>query len=317
MKVTFPDIRTVLKDGYDLLRSTMQKCLDDDIMTQGAAIAFYTIFSIAPLFVLVVAFSGFFLSEDQISRQIQEQLAAFVGDDLAASLNELFLSRTISISGFWTTILAAVTIAFGATTVISQLKSTLNSIWNVQEVKIHSIWNFFLNRLLAFGMILIFSLLLLASLLAEAIIGIATTFLADHILMTDIDYYALISQTTTVLLSVAFFTLIFKILPDVHARWTDVFVGAVVTTVLFLLGKNLIGYYMSASGLDATYRAAGALVVFVVWVYYNVIIVLLGAVFTQIYTSMFGGRILPYRFVTLKAVGNTREKRDPQKSGPD
>lgn len=98
------------------------------------------------------------------------------------------------------------------------------------------------------------------------------------------------------------FTLIFRILPDVHARWSDVLVGGIVTTLLFILGKYLIGFYFSAAGIDATYRAAGSLIVFVIWVYYNSLIILIGAVFTQVYTEKFGGKIMPYRFVTLEGV---------------
>jgi membrane protein len=121
-----------------------------------------------------------------------------------------------------------------------------------------------------------------------------------------------LTQITTTGFAVIFFALIFKILPDVHARWKDVLVGAVVTTLLFSLGKYLIGLYLSTTGIEATYRAAGTMIVFVIWVYYNIQTILLGAVFTQVYTEMFGGRILPYRFVELREMSGLQRFKDPE-----
>lgn len=301
MKITFPELKTVYNDTKRLVQRTFQKAIDDDILTQGAAIAFYTIFSIAPLIILVVALSSIFLSEEFITAQVQEQIAALVGDEMAENLNAALAGRSVSMSGFWTTIIAIITVVFGATTVISQLKTTLNRIWNVYDVEMNSVWNFLLNRLLSFGIIILLSLLLLASLLAEVIIGFISGFFVQALPSTTIDIYQIVSSFTTIGFAVLFFTLIFKILPDVNAPWTDIFVGGLVTTVLFLLGKSLISVYLSASGIDVAYRAAGSLVIFIIWVYYNVQTILLGAVFTQVYTDMFGGKILPYRFVKLKS----------------
>lgn len=301
MKITFPKLKTVYNDIKLLVQRTFKKAIDDDILTQGAAIAFYTIFSIAPLIILVVALSSIFLSEEFITAQVQEQIASLIGDEMAENLNAALAGRTFSTTGFWTTVIAGFTVVFGATTVITQLKTTLNRIWNVYDVEMNSVWNFLLNRLLSFGIIIILSLLLLASLLAEVIIGVISGFFVQALPHTSIDIYQIVSSFTTIGFAVLFFTLIFKILPDVNAPWTDILVGGLVTTLLFLLGKYLIGVYLSASGIDVAYRAAGSLVIFVIWVYYNVQTILLGAVFTQVYTDMFGGKILPYRFVKLKS----------------
>jgi len=165
----------------------------------------------------------------------------------------------------------------------------------------NSIWHFLLSRVLSFGMIILVSLLLIFSLLAEAIIGVLSDFLMDLLPFLDIDFFRFVSEISTIAFAVCFFTLIFKILPDVHAPWKDIIIGATVTTILFLLGKYLIGVYFSASGIEVAYRAAGSLIVFIIWVYYNIQTILLGAVFTQVYTEKFGGRILPYKFVILKS----------------
>ncbi|TVR28367.1 MAG: YihY/virulence factor BrkB family protein [Balneolaceae bacterium] len=293
-------VKTILGDIWDLIKRTFKKAAEDDIMTQGAAIAFYTIFSIAPLFILIVSLGSIFLSEEMVSEQIHDLLGDFMDQEAIDSLGEFLIARTQNDAGFITTLIALGTVIFGATTVINQLKITLNRIWNVGEIKINSVWHFLLNRLLSFGMIIIFSLLLISSLLAEALIGVLAGVLISFMPEFQIAILRIATQFGTVIFAVIFFTLIFKILPDVHARWRDVLIGAVVTTILFLIGKYLIGYFFSATGIEATYRAAGSLVIFVVWVYYNIQTILLGAVFTQVYTEKFGGRILPYKFVSLK-----------------
>lgn len=301
-----------------LVKITFNKAINDDIMTQGAAIAFYTIFSVAPLFILVISVSGLFLSEELITGQIEEQLTAYLGSEMAANLNQFISDRSQSPGNIWTTIFATGIMIFGATTVITQLKYTLNKIWNIQEVKINSVWHFLLNRLLSFGMILIFSLLLLTSLLAEGVIGLLLSLFQEIIPDVPLNFYFIFTQIATIGIAVVFFTLVFRILPDVNARWKDVMVGAVVTTVLFITGKYLIGFYLSTTGIEATYRAAGTLVVFVIWVYYNIQTILLGAVFTQVYTAMYGGRVLPYKFVEMKETpGITRLKKpDKEKNNP-
>lgn len=299
-----PDFKKVYTDIKFLFSKTFAKAIDDDIMTQGAAIAFYTVFSIAPLFILVVSVSGLFMSDEFITAQMDEQLSELVGPEIADSLNQYLEGVTFSAAtGLFTTIIAIVTVIFGATTVIAQLKYTLNTIWKVEDVRINSIWNFVLTRLLSFGVILLISLLLIASLLAEAIIGIVSGFFTQALPDINIDIVRIVTELMTIAFAVSFFTLIFKILPDVNAPWIDILVGAMATTVLFILGKYLIGIYMTASDISAAYRAAGSLVIFIVWVYYNILTILLGAVFTQVYTENFGGKIKPYSFVKMRDSG--------------
>jgi membrane protein len=302
-------IKTVITDIWELTRNTFKKATDDDIITQGAAIAFYTIFSIAPLFVLVVALGSIFLSEEMIRQEVQSYVGDFMDQETINTLTQFLIERTRAGGNLITTVIALATVIFGATTVISQLKTTLNRIWNVNEIKMNSVWNFLLNRLLSFGMIILFSFLLISSLLAEAAVAIVAGFFADLLPEFQINIYRISARFGTVGFAILFFTLIFKILPDVHARWRDVLIGAIVTTALFMLGKYLIGVFFSTTGIEATYRAAGSLVVFIVWVYYNIQTILLGAVFTQVYTEKFGGKILPYKFVSLKNFIISEEKK--------
>ena len=295
-----PDFRQLYENLKEVLGKTFAKAIDDDIMTQGAAIAFYTIFSIAPLFILIIFVSDLFLSEAYIRNQVGTQFSNLVGPDISSSLLQYIGNVSYSTSGIFTTIIASLTLIFGATTVITQLKNSLNLIWNVESVEISSIWNFLLNRLLSFGVIILVTILLVISLLAEVIIGVITEFFSQTLPSLNFDLYLIVSELTTIAFAVIFFALIFKILPDVIAPWRDILIGALATTVLFMLGKYLIGLYLTASGISAAYRAAGALIIFVVWVYYNIQTILLGAIFTQVYTEMHGGRIVPYKYVKLR-----------------
>lgn len=302
-------MKVILLDIWELIKTTIDKSVEDEIFTFGAAIAFYTIFSIAPLLILVLSISGYFMNQGTILEQIRMVGGDFMDESMINSLNDFAQNRINEGAGFLTTIIATLVIIFGATTVISQLKIALNKIWNVRMVKINSIYNFMFNRGLSFLMILMFSTLFVTSLIAESVLVVLSELLTDLWPAINLDYIMNATQIGTIGFATLSFTLIFRILPDVNARWSDVLVGGIVTTLLFMLGKYLIGFYFSAAGIDATYRAAGSLVVFVIWVYYNSLIILVGAVFTQVYTEKFGGKIMPYRFVTLEGVP-TLERRE-------
>lgn len=295
-------MKVIFKDIWDLIKTTIEKSGDDEIFTFGAAIAFYTIFSIAPLLILVLSISGYFMNQGTILEQIRMVGGEFLDESMIHTLNDFAQNRIEEGAGFLTTIIATFVIIFGATTVISQLKIALNKIWNVRTVKINSIYNFMFNRGLSFLVILMFSTLFVTSLIAESVLVVISDLLTESWPAINLDRLMNATQMGTIGFAILSFTLIFRILPDVHARWSDVLVGGIVTTLLFILGKYLIGFYFSAAGIDATYRAAGSLIVFVIWVYYNSLIILIGAVFTQVYTEKFGGKIMPYRFVTLEGV---------------
>lgn len=303
-------MKTFFKDIGDLIVKTAAKAGRDDIFTYGAAIAFYTIFSIAPLLILVVSVGTFFLSEEVVLSELRSIAGDYLDDEVIQNISSAIGDRTSGGAGILTSIIAIFTILFGATTVVMQLKTALNRIWNVKEVGLSSLKSFALNRLISFGMILALITLLVSSLIAEAVLGIITRYFTGLIPIFEIDLYVLFTQLGTAVAAIIAFTLIFKILPDVHARWKDVFIGGIVTTLLFLAGKYLIGYYFSAANVANTYRAAGSLIVFIIWVYYNIIIVLAGAVFTQVYTEKFGGNILPYKFVTLEGFPSVKRKSD-------
>jgi len=285
--------------SVSLLKKTAAKSAKDQILTYSAAIAFYTIFSTAPILILLISMGSIFLQQETVLNELNSFLGVYLDQDTIRLLSDTIFRRVEESTSYLTTGIAVAAILFGATTVIMQLKVALNKIWNVHSVSMNTFKNFLFNRFISFGMIMIFSLLLVTSLLAEAFLGIASNFIYDLIPFINLETLILSTRIGTVGFAMIGFAFIFKILPDVHARWRDVFVGAFATTILFMIGKFLIGFYLSETGIDTTYRAAGSLVVFVIWVYFNIFSVLIGAVFTQVYTEHHGGVIRPYRFVTL------------------
>lgn len=311
-----------MKERWDifvsLIKKTVSKSVEDEILTYSAAIAFYTIFSTAPILILIISVGSIFLQEETVLNELNSFLGAYLDQDTIQLLSDTIFKRVEESTSYLTTGIAIAAILFGATTVIMQLKVALNKIWNVDLVSMNTFKNFIFNRMVSFGMIMLFSLLLVTSLLAEAFLGVASGFISDLIPFINLETLILSTRIGTVGFAMVGFALIFKILPDVHARWRDVFVGAFATTILFMIGKYLIGFYLSETGIDTTYRAAGSLVVFVIWVYFNIFSVLIGAVFTQVYTEHHGGIIKPYRFVTLGGSIKTLKEDTPQfKEAPE
>lgn len=305
-------MKKFLQTSFSLIKKTVAKSADDEILTYSAAIAFYTIFSIAPILILLISVASIFLQEEAVLNELNSFLGAYLDQDTIRGLSDTIFSQVEESTSYVTTGIAVVAILFGATTVIMQLKVALNKIWNVQDVTMNTLKNFLFNRFLSFGIIMLFSLLLVTSLLAEAFLGIASGFIYDYIPFINLETLIMSTKIGTVGFAMLGFALIFKILPDVHARWRDVFVGAFATTILFMIGKYLIGFYLSETGIGTTYRAAGSLVIFVIWVYFNIFSVLIGAVFTQVYTKHHGGIIKPYKFVTLGGSIKTSEEDSPQ-----
>jgi membrane protein len=172
--------------------------------------------------------------------------------------------------------------------VITQLKNALNKIWGITNPKISSVVLYIFNRFLALITILVLAALFIASLLLEGGMTFFTGLFLPYLPDVFTPFLKLASSLLSILITIFFFTLTFKHLPDVHARWRDIFVGACITTVLFLIGKYLVGFYLASGSLQLTYKAAGSLVVFLIWIYYNIQIVLIGAEFTQVYTKRFG-----------------------------
>lgn len=284
-----------VKSGFAMLRETFEEWKEDEALQLGAALAYYTLFSLAPMLLVVIAVAGLVWQREAVQGEIVQQIQGLVGRQGAEAIQTMVANagRQGRTSGILATVVAFVTVLFGATGVFSQLQSALNHIWDVEPKPGAGVRGLLRTRLLSFGMILAIGFLLLVSLVvstALAAIGAYMTSLLPggaEVLLKALDL--LLSFAVITLL----FAMIYRFLPDVKIAWRDVWIGAAVTSLLFAIGKLLIGLYLGNSSVASTFGAAGSVIVLLLWIYYSTQILFFGAEFTQVYARHYGSRIVP------------------------
>ena len=260
----------------------------------AAALAYYTVFSITPLLVIAIAIAGAIFGQDAAREEIIAQIDGLVGSQGAQVIKVALANANQPQIGSVASLISVVVLLIGASGVFAQLQEALNTVWNVTTKPNAGIWDFIRKRLLSFGMVLAIGFLLLVSLIISAMLaGIAK--LELNFLPGLTSFW----QAVNFVLSFGFisllFALIYKYLPDVKIAWKDVWIGSIITALLFSLGKFLIGLYLGRGSLGSAYGAAGSLIVFLAWVFYSAQILLFGAEFTQVYARKYGKKIRPNR----------------------
>jgi len=298
------DVRTL----FQLLRETGSAWVEDKVPRLGAALAFYTVFAIAPLFIIVLAIAGFWFGEEAARRELFAQLNGLVGREGGEAIQALIAAADKPKAGMLATCIAVITLFIGATGAFVQLQDALNTVWKVRRIPGRGLRHFIKARLLSFAMILGIGFLLLVSLILSAILAALGKFMSGLIPSQETLWEAinfLVSLGVITLL----FAMIFKVLPDVRIAWRNVWVGAFITAMLFNLGKFLLGFYLGRSSVASAYGAAGSLVILLIWVYYSAQIVLMGVEFTKICADRCGSHLRPAKgaeFVTTKEVSPAR-----------
>jgi membrane protein len=286
-----PAIQTGLAAGRSLVEQVWTAWRADYAASMGAALAYYTMFSLAPLLLIVISVAGLVFGEAAARGEIQVQLDALMGPHSAGAVQDLLASVHHPAKGLAATLLGLVLLLAGAASVFSELQDALDRIWRVpaKEGPGPGWLGLLRSRLLPFGMILALGFLLTVSLVASA-----TLAALGHTLNPIFSGWQALAATANAVggfvLAAGVFALIFKIMPRVHVMWKDVWVGALFTAVLFALGKSLIGLYIGRSGVASGFGAAGSLVVILLWVYWSAQILLIGAEFTWVYANRFGSR---------------------------
>ncbi len=278
---------------WELLRDTGLKWYNDGAPRLGASLAFYTMLSLAPLLVVVTAIAAFAFGEEAARGRLVDEirdLAGTEGGKVIQTLLEHAYRRPGQ--GTFATVVGVLMLLFGASSVFAQLQEALNLIWGVQAKAGGGVLAVVRDRFLSFSMVLGLGFLLLVSLVFSAALTALGNY-AGGLLPGYTAVLHVLHLLLSVLLLSVLFALMFKFLPDARVAWRDVWVGAVVTAVLFSVGKYLIGLYLGSSGVGSAYGAAGSFAVFLVWVYYSAQILLFGAAFTQVYANRFGSHVLP------------------------
>lgn len=286
----------VLKTYLDIVIKAGTGFADDKATKLSASLAYSTIFSLPPMLLLIIIVGGTFYGEQAITGQLFGQLKEFVGTDTAMQIQEVMSKINFHKNSTIATIISVVVLIVGATGIFVEIQDSLNLIWGVRAKAKKGFVKILLSRLLSFTMIIGFGFLLLVSLLLNAIILGFSDLIIDHLPFIPVNMIGVVNTAFTFLVLVVLFMAIFKMLPDVRLRWKQVVPGAIVTTLLFFLGKYLIGLYIGSNTMASLYGAAGSLIVLLLWIYFSAFILYFGAEFTKAHVEHFGGRIHPNSF---------------------
>ncbi|RYY71563.1 MAG: YihY/virulence factor BrkB family protein [Chitinophagaceae bacterium] len=295
-------MRSFLKNSWAVLKETGKGFVEHKITKISGSLAYFTVFSMAPLLVVIISFCGFFLEKEAVEGQIYAVLKNFVGQDTAVQLQELVKNAAVENSGI-AAVIGLVTLLIGATTVFAEIQDSVNYIWGLKPKPKKSWLKYLQNRFLSFSVIVGLGFLLLVSLFVTGLIEGLNQSLQRHFPAVTVVVFYVVNLILTLGISMLIFAVIFKVLPDAVIRWKDVFVGALITSGLFLIGKFAISVYISQTKIGTTYGAAGSLAILLVWIYYSSIILYIGAEFTRAYAIKFGREIRPSHYaVTLKEI---------------
>jgi membrane protein len=283
-----------IRASYELIRDSIISAIEADFLSYGAALAYYTAFAIAPLFVIALAIAGFWFGPETASRELFGQVNQLMGKEGSDAIQAMVTAAEKDRHGVWATVIAAITLVVASVGVFTQLQNTLNRLWSVQSLPGRSVRNFIRHRLLSFAMVLVIGFLLLVSLLVSAGLSALGNYFGQFISGPEI-MVKIANPLVSLFVITILFTLIFKLLPDVLIAWRDAWFGGFVTAVLFNGGKFLIGFYIARSSITSVYGAVGSLIIVLAWVYYSALILFFGAQMTRHFANRFGVKAKPIR----------------------
>jgi membrane protein len=291
-----------------LLRETATQWIEDQPFQLASSLSYYTIFSLAPLLIIVIAIAGMVFGRAAAEQEIVGTIEGLIGRQSAEAVQGMIQNASSQRrTGIVSAILGVLTLLLGASGVVGQLQSSLNTIWGVEPKPGQGVWEFVHQRFVSLTMILGVGFLLLVSLVVSALVAALADFIGTSVILA----YTL-DITMSFALITALFAMIYKFLPDVRLEWRDVWIGAALTAVLFIIGKSLIGLYLGHSSVGSTYGAAGSVIMILLWVYYSSLILFFGAEFTQIYASQFGSGVVPADHAEPLGSSGTRKSLPPE-----
>lgn len=282
-----------LKQYWGILKQSVSEFGEKEILKKSAALAYYTVFSLAPILIIIITVAQFFYGREAIEGSIFGQIKGFVGDTAAAQIQELIRNAAISGKSTIATIISIVTLILTATGVFTEIQDSINNIWHLRANPTSGFMKIVINRLMSFSMVVSLGFILLVSLVINAAIEAFGNVINEWLPGVSVYLIYVINLLLSLGIITILFGIIFKVLPDAKIRWKDVLAGALFTAILFMIGKALIALYLAKSNVTSSYGAAGSIIVILLWVYYSAIILYFGAVFTRVYAQCKGCRIYP------------------------
>lgn len=287
------------KGLWQVMKESVAGFSDHKVMKKSASLAFYTIFSLGPLLIVIVYVASIFFREEAVEGKIYHQIYDLVGPNAAKQVQQVMENASISADGSFAAIIGIITLLIGATTMFGDMQDSINEIWSLKPKPKKGLIRLIINRLLSFGVVASLGFLLLVSLAISAVITSLNTQLQNRFPDLAVPVIYLGNILFSLIIITALFLIIFKVLPDARIKFRDVLAGAIATSVLFMAGKWGISYYLGTSNLGDTYGAAGSLVIFLLWVYYSTVILYFGAEFTKCFAVRFGSAITPSPYAVL------------------
>ena len=281
------------KSIWTIIKNSGQDFINFRITRMSAALAYYTIFSIAPLLILIISVSTIFYGRSAIEGSVYGEIRSFVGDAAALQIQDLIKNATIAKGNAFASVASIIALIIGATGIFGEIQDSINFIWGLKAKPKRGIFKILLNRLLSFSIIVSVSFILLVSLMINTVLDILSNRLVQ--IFPHVTVYLAYAGNflLTFIVTTFLFGAIFKILPDAKIKWRDVLTGAITTSLLFMLGKFGITFYLGTKNIGNTYGAAGSIIIVLLWVYYSAIILYFGAAFTKNYAHNRGRRIYP------------------------
>ncbi len=282
-----------IKNFGTLLKETYAQWNEREPFNNSIIIAYYTIFSLPGLLVIIINLAGYFWGTEAVTKQLSTQIGGIVGGNTASDIQKMIATASESQGTALSTILSVATLIFGATGVFYQLQQILNKMWEVKPKPKQKILKLIRDRIFSFGLILVIGFLLLVSLVLSAALTALSAWLSGYLAESMMVIFKVLDIFVSVGVITVLFAAMFKFLPDAKIQWRDVWSGAVLTAVLFVIAKFLLGIYFAKSDPGSTYGAAGSIILIMLWVSYSGLILLFGAEFTQVYASSQGRKIVP------------------------
>jgi membrane protein len=307
-----------LKSIWNLLKASVTAWIDDKAPRLGAALSFYTVFALPPLFMIAIFIASLVFNPDTVRTDMFSEVGGLIGKKSAEAIQSAMAAQYQSDRGAFASVAAIVTLVLTATGMFIELQDALNTIWKVEAKPGHGLSGFVRNRLMSFAMVVGIGFLLLVSLVVSAALAALSGYVNE--LLPGFSVLSVVaSALVSFIVITVLFALIFKILPDVKIAWRDVWIGGALTSLLFTLGKFLLGWYLGRSTTISAYGAAGSLVLILLWVYYSAQILFFGAEVTKVYATRFGKKVQPAsyaRWVSVAPSGKQSEDRSMPSEPP-
>lgn len=292
-----------LKGIWEVLKNTFQGFLDDKILKLSGSLAFSTVFSMGPLLVVLISLCSIFLGREAAEGNVYKYLEAFMGHDAAFQLQDVVKKAAISGQSHIAIFFGIVILFIGATSVFAEIQDSINDIWGIKPKPKKSWLKIIQNRLISFSVVVSLVFLLLVSLTITSLIDGFSNHLKQLFPDVAVTLFYIFNQMLTFVVITLIFGTIYKVLPDARIKWKDILLGAVISALLFMIGKFAVSLYISKSNIGSTYGAAGSLIVLLLWIYYSSLILYLGAEFTKSFAVKYGSTIHPNDYaVTTKKV---------------